>query len=428
MSERVQIALNIIFSAPTAAPGGSDCSSSTGDSTKHSDPFSLSIPPPPLVDLQAIGPLPKISLSNLSTHSSYSEAPPNESFHLSTPAPEIPKIVSPSSSFVGIEFSYPPSAPPCVPYVDRTSGSPFNEGNYRDGVRPTEPSESDQPDDQKSKKSRRSRFRLSQWSKSVRLIRQPAISPVIVDTKHGPSPPPPISLQQQQQQQSGKPSRAPDSPTSTPQTPQVSSSSTSNAQGSLSLSLSSSLSSTSPQVPVQDSKGSPAMNQASPVISSETGGVPSMGSPTYRNLSGSPRPQNPAPSSKVTQNVSVRANPVQPRLGEQSSPGSPSSSIGRLVNCSSDGDVQPSMAFPRNYSSTVLELKRTHNYPVGRDIGNSCNANLSYRSGDIDEYGGMYGRPVSTAKQQTLVLPQSLMSKKHNSLPPNNAIVKKQQN
>lgn len=442
MGERIQVALNVNFSAPVA-PSPSDCNGGAGESVKHSDPFSLSIPLPPLVDLQAIGPLPKISLSNLSTHSPYGEVPSNGSFHLCIPEPGIPKIVSPSSSFVGIEFSYPPSPPPCVPYVDPMNDSASNEESHRDGMYPTETSqcnasqaEPDQQDDLKSKKSRRSKFHLSQWSKSVRFAKQPAVSPVnsvspvIVNTKNVPSPPPPINLhqyqadqqQQQQQQQSGKTPRVTASPTLASPVPNVSASPSSNIQWHPGVMPSPTSSSTtpSPRVPRQASKGSL-------VIGSENSDNSSPGSTCSSSISDSPRSQGSVSSGKASPSVCAQPSPRQPSLGDRSAPSSPTNPVNNPVSCGSeDGGMQPSMRIPRNFSTACLDFKRTQNYLVGHGIGNSYSPNQSHKSED-DEYSTAYDAAVSTTKQQAPVLPQFLMNKKHTLLPPHITVMKKQQ-
>lgn len=443
MDERIQVALNVNFSAPVP-PSPSDCNGGVEDSVKHSDPFSLSIPLPPLVDLQVIGPLPKISLSNLSTHSPYGEVPSNGSFHLCIPEPSIPKIVSPTSSFVGIEFSYPPSAPPCVPYVDRMNDGASNEETHRDDVCPTEalqcnasqaePDQQDDLKDLKSKKSRRSKFRLSQWSKSVRFAKQPAVSPVnsvspiIVSTKNVPSPPPPINLQQhqadqQQQQQSGKTPRATASPTLASPVPNVSASPSSNIQWHPGVTPSPTPSSTtaSPRILGQGSKGSL-------VIGSESSDNSSPGSTGSSSISDSPRSQGSVSSGKASPSVCAQPSPRQPSLGDRSAPSSPTNPVNNPVSCGSEGGgMQPSMRIPRNFSTACLDLKRTQNYLVGRGIGNSYSPNQSYKSSEDDEYSTAYDAAVSTTKQQAPVLPQFLMNKKLTLLPPHITVMKKQQ-
>lgn len=210
MSGKLLIALNVVFTDPqpaAAAPGNDDHDGNAKNISKSPESFSLSIQSPPLLDLQAIGPLPKSSLSTLSTHSSYSEEPIDGPLHLSIPKPDIPQNISQESSLIAMEFSYPSPVPPSVPYVDKAddnSPTPKEQDNHNNEL---ERIVLEQHSESKNKKSHLSKFHLSQRSKSMKFSKQKDInemaseSPVVIDVKRSASKMPPVCQQKRSKEQ-----------------------------------------------------------------------------------------------------------------------------------------------------------------------------------------------------------------------------------
>lgn len=207
----VALTLNVAFPAPTSSGGSENSLGST-------EAFSLSIPPPPLVDLQSIGALPKTSLGDLSTHSPYGEEPADGSFHLSIPKPVAPEITSLATMCIVLDIVYPPSAPSSAPYAgDAKENLPktnvshslkdqdcCRNANTTEKVQPSAPQTTHRPETEpRVRKLRLSKSRSSQRSKTLRLPRPGPLddltptSPVYPGTKQNNSASPATSFQQQ---------------------------------------------------------------------------------------------------------------------------------------------------------------------------------------------------------------------------------------